>query len=420
VRLSTPRRNLPVVGALGPRSSTALILFLGSALTAAIAFGGSVLTARLLGPAGKGELTAWTVVAFCATLLLVAPVPTGLGRAYLNGERRALLPTALAHAAVALGLVVIMAGIGVLAQLDIAALICFLVICPAAGVLALDLQAVAQAAKQPWVYNATAMAAPAVFTGGIAFVAVADVGDVELAAYALFALGALVSAFTAAMTALRLYGTRAATMLRASLRLGRGSYTVRLVDFLILRLDQFLVVGFLSTSSLGIYSVAVNWAEVALYAGTAIGLSLFEDESTLDQAAARRVIKLSAWILSGIAVAVAATGFILISPLFGPAFAEARGILLLLAPGVVARGLAIGASQILLARGRGVQVGRLMAVVLFIAAALMLALIPLLGIEGAAIASSVSYAVQMVLVLRQLARSGTPTSRAPEPTPVVS
>jgi O-antigen/teichoic acid export membrane protein len=393
------------------------VLFGGTGLTAAVTFGGSVLAARLLGPSGKGELTAWTVVAFCATLLLLGPVPTGLGRAFLQGERRTLLPTALAHTAAAVGLTAVAAGIGLLCHVDAAALICFVVISVPAGVLLWDLQGIAQAAKQPWVYNASTMPLPVVFTGGMVVVALVQPGDVRLAAFTLWAVGGVAGALTAAVFALRLYGTRDETMLRKSIRLGRGSYTVRLVDFLLLRLDQFLVIGFLSSSSLGIYSVAVNWSEVALYAGTAIGLSLFEDERTLDQAAARRVLRLSAWLLSGIGVAVAVTGFILIPPVFGSGFAEAREIVLLLVPGVVARGLAVPASQILLARGRGAQLGRMMAIVLVIAVALMLALIPLLGIEGAAIASSLSYAVQMVLVLRILAHSGLRKFRGPEAAP---
>lgn len=410
---TSPPRRLPIIGSLGPRSRTAIVIFAGSLASAGVAFVGSVLAARLLGAGGKGQLTAWTLVAACGTLLLGLAVPTGLGRAFLDGDRRILVPTALAHTALTVGFAAVVAGVGAVAGLDLLPLLCFVVLAAPASVLALDLQTVMQAAKRGAAYSTAALAAPLVSTAGMGVMLLSRPEHPLRIAYLLWAAGAIAASLTAAAFALRAYGWSRQTMLRESLRLGRGSYTVRLVDWLVLRVDQFFVVAFLSSASLGRYSVAVNCAEVCLYAGTAIALSVFEAEGTLDQASAGRIIRRAAWLLSLIGAAVGAAGFVGIGPVFGQAFESGRWALLLLIPGVVARGLALGASQMLLARGRGPRLGQLMLAVLVLALLLMLILIPLFGIEGAALASSLAYFVQMFLVIRELGLSATRAEAIP-------
>src|SRR5690242_2396052 len=88
---SESRRRL---AALGPRRRFAMAAFAGQAAFAAIAFGGSVASARILGPSGKGTLTAWTVAATLVALVLSGAYPNGFARAYLQGRRSTVIPTA--------------------------------------------------------------------------------------------------------------------------------------------------------------------------------------------------------------------------------------------------------------------------------------------------------------------------------------
>src|SRR5215211_4478884 len=72
---------------LGPRSRYAVASFAGQLGFALLFFAASVLAARLLGPAGKGEYTAWTLASVVVALALAGSIPVGLGRAYLGSER---------------------------------------------------------------------------------------------------------------------------------------------------------------------------------------------------------------------------------------------------------------------------------------------------------------------------------------------
>ena len=90
-RHSGRRWTHSTVSRLGPRSRYALAATAGQFAFAAVAFIGSVLAARLLGPEGKGEYTAWTLGTVTAALALGGSVAVGLGRAYLHGALSAFL-----------------------------------------------------------------------------------------------------------------------------------------------------------------------------------------------------------------------------------------------------------------------------------------------------------------------------------------
>lgn len=155
-----------------------------------------------------------------------------------------------------------------------------------------------------------------------------------------------------------------------------------------------LVKRLVGPAALGLYSVAVNTAEIGKYRGHSIGQAVFEDHGTLDDAAARRILSRSA--------VVATAGFGRIGPVFGRRLGAAAWILLLLAPGVVARTVGHIGGQILLARGRGRTAARVMAVVVGAASPLWIGGAIAGGINGVAVASTLAYAVQMTLTLAAL------------------
>jgi O-antigen/teichoic acid export membrane protein len=172
----------------------------------------------------------------------------------------------------------------------------------------------------------------------------------------------------------------------------------RISSWAIRRLDQFVVAAIAGVPALGLYSAAVNLSEETEYAGIAIGQASFESERTLDDAAAKRILRMSALLLGAISVAVTVAGFFLIGPIFGDEFAEARWVLVLLAPGLVLRGPAIAGGQMMLARGQGRLLSRFMVVSVLFGLVVWSAGTLAWGINGAAFASSLVYVLQAALI----------------------
>src|SRR5215211_7931685 len=140
--------GIPSPFALGRRSRYALALFAGQLVFALLLFAASVLAARLLGPAGKGEYTAWTLATMVVALALAGSIPVGLGRAYLGSERVALVRTALRHGAVALGVMVVAVTPAILLGVNEVALVACILVAVPATVASNDLLVVMQAAKR--------------------------------------------------------------------------------------------------------------------------------------------------------------------------------------------------------------------------------------------------------------------------------
>jgi O-antigen/teichoic acid export membrane protein len=395
---------------LGPRSRYAAAALAGQLVFAIIAFGGAVLVARLLGAAGKGEYTAWTLGTSIGTFVLAASLPVGLGRAYLDQQGSAVLTVALRHAMIVATVMAIGVGFAVLAGVDPVPLVWCLLIAVPAGTIGNDILVVMQAAKRPWSFQAIRIVHLTVFTAGMALVALLEASDPLNLAFVLWGLGALASAATACGIALRMFGSSRRSSLREYARLGRGSYLAGLIGWFLFRLDQLILVAVAGPYALGLYSVAVNCAEAVQYLGAATAQSVFEDQRTLDQQAAGRILRRAARILTVALLLTVAAGFFLIGPIFGEPFEDARWALLLLGPGVVAHGLAYTTEQILFARGEGWRVSRIALITLAAALFAWTSGAYVFGVEGIAAAASAVYLLQFVLVRRALFRE--PTDRA--------
>jgi O-antigen/teichoic acid export membrane protein len=388
------------------RGRYALAAFAGHTLFAVVAFAGSVLTARLFGPARRGELTAWFLAATLASLVLAGPLPVGMGRAFLAGERRKLILAPWVHAVGAAVAATIAAVVAVAAGAGPVTAALLLVVAVPAGVVVNDLLVVFQAAKRPWSYHATRLPAPVALVVGLA--ALWSLGRTSLtAAYAVIAVGSVVSAVAGSVLArLRLppldpaaRSTAVAKQLSQFWRLGRGSYVAVLLDAVLLRADQFVIL-IAGRAELGLYVVAVNCSEIGLYLGHAIGQAAFEEETTLDRSQARRMLGRSASSVAAISTVIAVGGFFLIPDVFGGAFRDARYALLLLAPGVVARTVAYTGGQIMLAQGSARAVSRISAVTTAAALPVWALAAWRFGLYGISAASTLVYGLQMALIVR--------------------
>jgi len=376
-----------------------------------------VIAARLFGPAGRGELTAWTLASAMGMLLLLGPISVGLGRMYLRGERHSLVPIAWIHCFAAAVVALLGCGIALAAGVPAIPLLLVVLVSMPFEVAIFDLLVVSQAAKWPWLYQGTRILDAGVFSIGLLVLWVMGTSIGLTSAWVLFAAGSAAGFVAISVIGAKRLGAsfgRTATVerLRDSIRMGRGSYWANLLDPALHRCAQFVVVGMLGRSALGIYVVAVNWAEIALYLGHAIGQAAFEEESTLGRRAAVRLLSRSAVVVGLLTLVVAVLGFVLVEPIFGEEFASARWVLLLLAPGLVARTVGYTGGQIMMAQGRAPTVARILALSFAIAVPLWVFGAWAGGIEGVALASTVVYALQMVLIAWQFRVRATPPAES--------
>jgi O-antigen/teichoic acid export membrane protein len=192
-------------------------------------------------------------------------------------------------------------------------------------------------------------------------------------------------------------------VLRATLDFGLRSYVANVLQFFNYRLDAFLVNGFLGPAAVGVYNVAVRLAELLWQLPNAVGFVLLPRAAASKPEALSRFTRRVFWLTSGVTAAGAAglalLGQPLIVLLFSATFAEAYPALLLLLPGVVLLGGAKVLINDVVGRGFPHYNSITSGLGLVVTIALDLLLIPQLGINGAALASSASYAATFFLTL---------------------
>jgi O-antigen/teichoic acid export membrane protein len=198
---------------------------------------------------------------------------------------------------------------------------------------------------------------------------------------------------------------------KSLLRFGLVGYVSYLTYYLNIRLDTFLVNIFANATQVGYYAVAVSLAETIWYisssASTVLIPRVAAGSSTDSDEATGRVsrVVLATTLLAGIALALIAP--LLVRVLFGPAFQPTVIGVWLLLPGIVALGNARVLSGYLLGRNR--QVVDLIASLVGLVATVILdlVLIPRYGFAGAAVASSIAYAITLAVDLRWVVHNST-------------
>jgi O-antigen/teichoic acid export membrane protein len=183
-----------------------------------------------------------------------------------------------------------------------------------------------------------------------------------------------------------------------------------LLHFLVQRADVFLVMTLLGAREVGLYSVAYGMGELLLLLPQRLGVLYLPRVAAAnrgqDQASEVR-LSCSLVCLGSVAAAVvmAVAGGPVIRLLYGPAFAPAASPLLALLPGTVALSVASLLAAYLSGTGRVATTTRAAGIGLAINLPLNLLWIPRFGIVGAALASSVAYSVQALVLLWSVARS---------------
>jgi O-antigen/teichoic acid export membrane protein len=203
----------------------------------------------------------------------------------------------------------------------------------------------------------------------------------------------------------------------AMLSFGLLSGMADLISFFNYRADLFLLGAIRGTEEVGVYSVAVQIAEGLWFISSAIGVAIYarvgqlgrEEAADLTAQSMRHAI----FIIAVLAVGAVVVAGIAMPLLFGSEYDAAVTAFRLLTPGIVIFGLGrIFSTFFTNALGRPRVPLLIAATSLAISVPLCLVLIPRLGMNGAAIATTVSYTASMVLAIALFHReTGIPPRR---------
>ena len=215
------------------------------------------------------------------------------------------------------------------------------------------------------------------------------------------------------------FASRAVTPAGVAGMIGFGLQTglADLISFFNYRVDVFLLEVFRGTDEVGVYSVAVQVAEGLWFISSAIGVAIYARVGQLSREEAAeltaRSMRHALFIILILAVAAMAAAWVAFPLAFGTAYDDAVVAFWLLAPGIWIFGLGrIFSTFFTNALGRPRVPLLIAATSLGISVPLCAVLIPSLGMNGAAIATSVSYAASMVLAIVLFAReTGIPPRR---------
>lgn len=360
----------------------------------------AILTAKLLGPAGRGQY------AYITTLGLIASQLGTMGLATNNARLAATDSTTIGPlAANTFWIALSIGSIAALAifsvslygsgSISIIALASLFVVVPATlySLLATNIL-VGSMRIGSFNFNqliATLVQLVAIiltltFSRQVTVLVWANAGSAMLAALFLWAL-------------LWRYGARSFAFDRRLFSDGLGYsgrvYVITLIAFLISRLNIVLLERFADHEAVGIYSVAAQFSDTMMLLPTTVAMILFPE---LVKAGSRSALSRT-WRTAGVVAALMVSASLvvgLLAPLFIPfmfgiAFAQSAQVLIWLLPGTVALGVGSIFSQFLAARGVpmvNIWIWVASFLVMLLGDAL---LIPRLGSVGAAISVSCSY-----------------------------
>lgn len=184
------------------------------------------------------------------------------------------------------------------------------------------------------------------------------------------------------------------TLLSSHLSYGWKAYLAALFSFLVIRSDIYLVNYFLGPTSTGIYSLAVQIGDMLLLLPLAIGTVFFPTAARMHAGRwgfMMRVLRKTALIMFLAVLGVALVGRVLIGFLYGEAFIGAATALRLLLPGILFLSINTVLNNFLAAEGMPPIVVWAPIGGLLLNVAANLCIIPMLGINGAALVSSGTY-----------------------------
>lgn len=390
------------------------LVFLTYVANAALAFGVAVLIARALGPEGRGVYALFLLSASIAQAVL--SLGMGVAAVYELGKRTATLSRIAANAhqitlasAVVSGVLVLLAWpvLGDTLRAHDVPYWAFVFVVPlfvSYGLLTTILQGVSRFVAM----NVVIVAQPLVLLALVATGVV--VGDVDTTEALVFWA---IATFASVALAVLLLGRAALRLpdllsvdwpsLRRQISFGLRGQIGNLMQLLNYRLDQFIVLLFVSTAGVGIYAVAVTVSQTIWFIPNAVAAVLLPRLTATDESDAARTTPLvcrNTLLVSAIvALGIGVVSPWLVEAFFGTAFGDALEPLLWLLPGAVALSGSKILTSYILSQGRPLTNSMITLASLVVTVVADFALIPPFGIAGAAIASTLAYAAHFALAL---------------------
>ena len=234
--------------------------------------------------------------------------------------------------------------------------------------------------------------------------------DTAVTATAVTVLLGLVCAYCACRHVGLAPGRASAALVRPLAAYGTAQIAALAPATLNASLDQLVLSQTVAAANLGRYAVAVSLSLIPIPLVAAIGNVAFPRLAAQHEVTdtTHRLQRLSVLVSLGLATAMlaplAAASYWLVPLVFGSAYRGAVPLLWILAPGSVflACGGVIG--DLLRGRHQPKVVAWAQWIALVFTVVLLLVLLPLVGVYGAAIASTVSYGVAFAVMLRYLSR----------------
>lgn len=192
-------------------------------------------------------------------------------------------------------------------------------------------------------------------------------------------------------------------VVKDQVRYGAQGQIANLAQLFNYRLDQFLVAAFVSRAGVGQYTVAVGMAESVWWISSAVAMVLMPRLTGMEREEAEELTPLVSrnTLLVSLAAAggLAAASPVILPFIFGDEFTAATKPLILLLPGIVAASGGRVLGSYLFSQGRIIYNTYTTLLTLGVTIALDLALIPLWGVAGAAVASSIAYSASLAMAL---------------------
>lgn len=228
--------------------------------------------------------------------------------------------------------------------------------------------------------------------------------DLELVLWLnLGALAVTVAGIGWASLRVGMFGLRGESrLLLGQLSFGGRAVIGTMAERLHYRANTFLLTAFIAVAATGVFSVALALAETLWYLPGALGLVLFSravrpDTDSAGIASAMTRTMLALMLIAAVPLFIVAP--LLIELVYGPEFADAGPALQILLPGVVAYSIVSLLASYVIARGAPGKAAAALVAGLVVNLAANAILIPALGMNGAALASTISYTTTAVLVL---------------------
>lgn len=198
-------------------------------------------------------------------------------------------------------------------------------------------------------------------------------------------------------------------LLLRSLRMGIKVLAGDVMWFAATRIDIYIVAYFLGAKEVGYYSIAILIMQMVNLIPAILGKFIFNNSiinNDRENILALHLIKITILYAAIAVLAILLSGKLLIWLLFGPAFEKTFECLLLLLPAAMAQSMNTSLGYFIGGK-KAIPLYNIFAIIItmLISVVLNIFLVPRFGINGAAVASSVSQVVQLILFLRFLKKN---------------